>query len=140
MLHPEDGRHQDVHFVPVHFKCIIPKEPCYAIVGFSDFGLGILVPTDYYYSSVIRKHLLEVVTSFVQGLRPSHSNCICDEFFSFIVIVFDLYEIISIDLQGFRVVRVDSGELVPEIIDPLSVSYDSQPQLMQHIQIHHLRV
>jgi hypothetical protein len=73
-------------------------------------------------------------------LGPLHHLSLGDEVLSFSGIILDLHEVVAIDLQRLGVVIVDSSKLRPNFVDSLRVVDDVQPQLVENVQVYHLRV
>jgi hypothetical protein len=71
---------------------------------------------------------------------PLHHLSLGDEVLSFSGVILDLHEVVAVDLECLGVVIVDSSKLRPDFVYSLRVVDDVQPQLMENVQINHLRV
>jgi hypothetical protein len=57
-------------------------------------------------------------------LGPLHHLSLCDKVLSFSGVIFDLHEVIAVDLESLGVVIVDSSKLRPNFVDSLRVVDD----------------
>ena len=152
MLHSDDGRHQYVDFVAMNLKGIVPKELSNAVICLHDLSLRVLIPAHYDNGCIFCEHHLKIVlrglmvhtTSclvfILKGLRSLHHVSFHNEVFSLSLIILNLEKVVPIDLQGLRVVGVNPSEHKPNLIDPLCVVNDVETQLVQHVEVDHLRV
>jgi hypothetical protein len=69
----------------------------------------------------------------LKGFRSLHHICLHDEFLSFGLIILNLEQIVTVDLQSFRVVRVYPSELAPDLVDSLGVINNVEAELVQDI-------
>lgn len=108
VLDSNNGRHEDVDFMAMHFEGVVPEQLGDSIVSLHDLGLGVFVSTYYYDGCIFRKHHLEVVHMLIKGFRPRHCTCLVQKLFAFCAIVLDLYEIVSINLESFGIIGINS--------------------------------
>jgi hypothetical protein len=101
-----------------HFEYIIAEEFRYPRVSFEDFGLGLLVSTDDDDSCVISEHHVELIAQrlafaasplfyliFIEeGLSTASRACLHYEFFTFCYIIFNLNQIVPVELEGLGVI------------------------------------
>ena len=73
-------------------------------------------------------------------LGPLHHLSLGDEVLAFSGVILDLHEVVAVDLECLGVVIVDSSKLRPNFVDSLRVVDDVQPQLVENVQVYHLRV
>ena len=140
-----------VYLMANDFEYIIAEEFCDPRVSFEDFRLGLLVAAYYDDSCVIGEHHVELIRERLvsatrailylvlieQGLSTAGRACLHYEFFAFCYIIFNLNQIVAVELEGLRVIRIDSLELPPEVIDPLRVVNDVETQLVQDVEVDH---
>lgn len=76
----------------------------------------------------------------LKRFRPLHHVCFHDEILTFSLIILDLKQIVSVNLKGLRVIRIDPRKLRPDLIDLFCIVYDVEAKLVKDIKVHHLRV
>jgi hypothetical protein len=152
MLYSNNRRHKNVNFMAMNFKSIVSKEFGDSIVSLHNFSLWVLVSWNHHDGSVLSEHHLKVIDLLVVSidiatllfsrnrLGPLHHLSLCDKVLSFSGVIFDLHEVIAVDLESLGVVIVDSSKLRPDFVDSLRVVDDIQPQLVKNVQVYHLRV
>lgn len=108
MFDSDDGRHEDVYFMAMNFESVIAEELGDTVVGFHDLGLRFFIAWYHHYGCVFSEHQLKIIDMFIKWTRSAHLVGLGNEIFTLGVVVFDLVEVVAVDLQGFGVVGVDS--------------------------------
>ena len=118
MLPAHDWRLYDADIVTYHFEHVIAEELRDARVSFQDFGLGLFVSANYDDNCIVSEHQVELIgegciyatTPIIflilleQGLCMASSISPHYVFFTFCQIVFNLNQIVSVEMEGFRVI------------------------------------
>ena len=142
MLDSDDRWHKNVDLMTMHFKRVISEQLGDAVVGFHDLRLRVFVSRDDHDSCIISEHHVKVVLLLVVRVRTSivislflpchrfrslHHLCLGNKLLALSCVILDLHEIVTVNLQCFRVVVVDSRELNPYLIDSFRVVNDVEP-------------
>ena len=107
-----------VYFMANHFEYVIAEEFRDPRVSFEDFGLGLFVSTNDDDSCVISEHHVELIAQRLvfaasplfylilieEGLSTARRACLHYEFFALRYIIFNLNQIVPVELKGLGVI------------------------------------